>query len=225
MNNSKKFIIHSHRNPWMKMWYGVWYIVFLHRCTCASIHFHNSQQCNSVLLNWRNSNRSITRLPDNNKRIRTFVIFNNPAETIVMRSLSWRGISCSFSSLNQLLFGLCMTASTHNDRTESMKITKSQKGEKDETKTENWFLDSVFFFFFFLFCYARYTNFWNTIFWKQLTDTLAPDGLAQCTITWSVHLTQHDVTNASRRSCVAAPNPWAHSQLFVLDTSILECHL
>lgn len=38
--------------------------------------------------------------------IRTFVIFNNPAETIVMRSLSWRGISCSFSSLNQLLFAI-----------------------------------------------------------------------------------------------------------------------
>lgn len=33
----------------------------------------------------------------------TFVIFNNPAETIVIRSLNWSGSSCSFSSLNHLV--------------------------------------------------------------------------------------------------------------------------
>lgn len=34
--------------------------------------------------------------------IHTLVILSNPAETIVIRSLSWSGNSCSFSSLNHL---------------------------------------------------------------------------------------------------------------------------
>lgn len=131
----------------MEMWYVCMHIVFAPLHMRIHISTFTVMQFRSYLKRNSNSNRSITRLPDNNERIRTFVIFNNPAETIVMRSLSWRGISCSFSSLNQLLFQLCMTASTHNDRTEIRKLTNHKKGERNETKTENWFLVTFFFFF------------------------------------------------------------------------------
>lgn len=46
----------------------------------------------------------------------TFVIFNNPADAIDIRSFSWSGISCSFSSLNHLRRRVSVCVETQSTR-------------------------------------------------------------------------------------------------------------